>query len=73
MPESGNPLVGIRIKKTSKVDVKGPIMSYIKRVYGDRMANDAAESLDELQELRNQVHGTGTLVYALRYRLVQHS
>lgn len=64
MPESGNPLVGIRLKKTSKVDVKGPIMSYIKRVYGDRMANDAAESLDELQELRNQVHGAGELVLA---------
>lgn len=59
MPESGNPLVGIRVKKTGKVDVKGPIMSYIKRVYDDRVARDASQSLDELQELRNQVYGAG--------------
>lgn len=68
MPESGNLLVGIRMKKTVKVDVKGPIMSYIKRVYGSRMAEDAAESLDELQELRNQVHSAGVIVLVPGFR-----
>jgi hypothetical protein len=59
MPEAGNILVGIKVKKTVKVDVKGPITNYIKRVYGDHMAHEAAESLDTVQELRNQIVGTG--------------
>ena len=67
MPESGNLLVGIRMKKTSKVDLKGPIVSYIKRVYGDRMAIDATESLDELQDLRNQVHSAGVPLSILEH------
>lgn len=57
MPESGNILVGIKVKKTVKVDVKGPITNYIKRVYGDHMAQEASDSLEVLQELRNQIMG----------------
>jgi hypothetical protein len=59
MPESGNILVGVKVKKTIKVDVKGPITNYIKRVYGDHMAQEAAESLETVQELRNQIVGSG--------------
>jgi hypothetical protein len=59
MPASSNMLLGMRVKRTVKVDVKGPIMTYIKRVYGDHMASEAEESLDALQELRNQVVASG--------------
>ena len=59
MPESGNILVGIKVKKTQRVDVKGPITNYIKRVYGDHMAQEAADSLESLQDLRNQIVGAG--------------
>jgi hypothetical protein len=61
MPESGNVLVGIRVKKTVKVDLKGPIMTYMKRVYGDHIANEAADSVDVVQDLRNQIVGAGTI------------
>ena len=59
MPESGNILVGIKVKKTQRVDVKGPITNYIKRVYGDHMAQEASGYLESLQELRNEIVGAG--------------
>ena len=55
MPQSKNVLKRIRPKRASKVDLKLPIDRYIKRVYGDNVASEAEESLDELQELRNQI------------------
>lgn len=59
MPASNNVLLGMRVKRTVKVDIKGPIMTYIKRVYGDHMASEAEESLDALQEMRNQIVASG--------------
>lgn len=65
MPEAANILVGIKVKKCVKVDVKGPITNYIKRVYGDHMAQEAADSLDSLQDLRNQIVGAGVHLTAV--------
>jgi hypothetical protein len=59
MPTSKNVLRRIRTKRASKVDFKGPLLKYIKRVYGDHIAQEAEESLDALQDLRNQIVSAG--------------
>ena len=61
MPKARNVLRRIRTKRASKVDLKTPLWKYIKRVYGDHVAQEVEESLDELQDLRHQIVSTGAL------------
>jgi hypothetical protein len=61
MPQAKNVLRRVRTKRASKVDFKTPLRKYIKRVYGDHIAQEAEESLDELQDLRNQIVSAGEI------------
>lgn len=60
MPTAKNHLRRVRSKRASKADLKGPVFRYIDRVYGDHVAQEAQESLEELQDLRNQIVAAGT-------------
>ena len=61
MPASKNYLRRVRPKRASKADLKTLIYKYIDRVYGDHVASEADESLEELQDLRNQILAAGAL------------
>lgn len=59
MPQSSNVLRRVRTKRTSKADLRGPLQKYVKRVYGDHVAQEMEDSLEALQELRAQIVSSG--------------
>jgi programmed cell death 6-interacting protein len=64
-------LLAVHCKKTDSVDLKGPLLSYIRNSFSDQQANEAADDLSTLQALRNEVAGlTGTLPH-LREQLAK--
>ena len=55
-------LLAVHCKKTDAVDLKTPIFSYIARTYTEQQANDAADDLATVQQLRTEIVGlTGSL------------
>ena len=60
MPQSKNVLRRVRTKRASKCDLKNPLEKYMKRVYGDHIAQEAHEALEELQDMRSQIVSAGT-------------
>lgn len=57
-----NMLLAVHCKKGDHVDLKDPIWTYICATYSDQQAQDAADDLAVVQQLRNDVVGlTGTL------------
>ncbi|GAX77401.1 hypothetical protein CEUSTIGMA_g4847.t1 [Chlamydomonas eustigma] len=47
-------MLALQCKHTEVVDVKGPLLSYIRATYSDKEADDAAEDLTMIQQLRSE-------------------
>lgn len=55
-------LLAVHCKKTDSVDFKTPIWNYIAATYSEHQANDAADDLATVQQLRSEIVGlTGSL------------
>jgi programmed cell death 6-interacting protein len=55
-------LLAVHCKKTDSVDLKTPIWNYIAATYSEHQANDAADDLATVQQLRSEIVGlTGSL------------
>ena len=55
-------LLAVHCKKTEAVDLKTPIWKYIAATYSEQQANDAADDLATVQQLRTEFVGlTGSL------------
>eukprot|EP00775_Hariotina_reticulata_P008073 gene8073-8268_t len=48
-------LLAIHVKRTDDVEIKGPILSYIRETYGDRDAEDCVDDLASVQSLRKEL------------------
>lgn len=48
-------LLAIHVKRTDQLELKGPILSYIRETYSDRDADDAVDDLAAIQGLRNEI------------------
>ncbi|KAG2435427.1 hypothetical protein HYH02_011927 [Chlamydomonas schloesseri] len=48
-------MLAIHCKKTETVDIKTPLLTYIRATYSDREADDAADDLEKVQTLRAEV------------------
>jgi hypothetical protein len=68
---ANNMLLAVHCKKTDQVDIKAPILKFITATYGDRQANDAADDLANVQQLRNDVSGLTGALPALRDTLAK--
>ena len=57
-----NMLLAVHCKKGDHLDLKDPMWTYISATYSDQQAQDAADDLATVQQLRNDVVGlTGSL------------
>ncbi len=48
-------MLATHCKRTDTVDVKGPLLAYIKSTYSDREAEEATDDLNTVQALRAEV------------------
>ncbi|GLI70883.1 hypothetical protein VaNZ11_015904 [Volvox africanus] len=55
MPTAQSVMLAIHCKKAEPVDIKGPLFAYIRAMYSDREADDAAGDLERVQSLRAEV------------------
>jgi programmed cell death 6-interacting protein len=55
MPSAHNVMLAIHAKRTDNVDLKGPILTYIRETYSDREADEAVDDLAVVQQLRNEI------------------
>lgn len=55
MPSAQHVLLAIHIKRTDNVELKNPILSYIRETYSDREAEDAVDDLAAIQAVRNEI------------------
>ncbi|KAG2490070.1 hypothetical protein HYH03_011535 [Edaphochlamys debaryana] len=55
MPTAQSVMLAIHCKKTETVDLKSPLLAYIRATYSDREADDAADDLERVQSLRAEV------------------
>eukprot|EP00198_Chlamydomonas_reinhardtii_P012800 XP_001702137.1 programmed cell death protein 6-interacting protein [Chlamydomonas reinhardtii] len=55
MPTAQSVMLAIHCKKTETVDIKTPLLTYIRATYSDREADDAADDLEKVQTLRAEV------------------
>lgn len=55
MPSAQYVLLAIHVKRTDNVELKNPILSYIRETYSDREAEDAVDDLAAIQSLRNEI------------------
>ncbi|WIA15140.1 hypothetical protein OEZ85_001828 [Tetradesmus obliquus] len=55
MPSASSVLLAIHVKRTDNVELKNPILSYIRETYSDREAEDAVDDLVAIQTLRNEL------------------
>jgi programmed cell death 6-interacting protein len=55
MPSAFGLMLATHCKRTEAVDLKGPLLAYIKSTYSDREAEDANDDLVALQQLRAEV------------------
>ncbi len=55
-------LLAVHCKKTDSIDLRTPIWNYIALTYSESQANDAADDLATVQQLRSDIVGlTGSL------------
>lgn len=54
-PNAQNMMLAIHGKKTEAVDLKTPLISYVRNTYSDREADDAADDLNMVQQLRAEM------------------
>lgn len=55
MSRGNTSFLAVSCKRSEKVDLKTPILKYVRSAYGQQRADDAATDLDEVQKLRNDV------------------
>lgn len=48
-------LLAIHVKRTDQVELKNPILQYVRENYGDRDAEDSVDDLASIQQLRNEI------------------
>lgn len=48
-------MLAAHCKKTDQVDLKAPVIAYIKNTYTNAEANDASDDLTAIQALRNEI------------------
>lgn len=48
-------LLAIHAKRTDQVELKNPILQYVRENYGDRDAEDCVDDLASIQQLRNEI------------------
>ncbi len=48
-------MLAIHCKRTENVELKNPILSYVREMYSDREADDAMDDLAAIQGLRNEI------------------
>jgi len=48
-------MLAVHCKKTEQLDLKSPILSYIRATYDDSEANDAEDDLAAIQGLRSEM------------------
>jgi hypothetical protein len=55
MPSAHNIMLAVHCKRTDALDVKSPILTYVRNTYGDADAEDAADDLEAIQGLRAEL------------------
>jgi programmed cell death 6-interacting protein len=55
MPTAQTVMLAIHCKRTENVELKAPILQYVREAYSDRDADDAADDLAAVQTLRNEL------------------
>lgn len=55
MPTAQSVMLAIHCKKTDTVDLKSPVLSYIRHTYSDREAEDAEDDIVKVQDLRAEI------------------
>ena len=55
MPSPNHIMLAIHCKRTDQVELKGPILTYVRETYSDREAEDAEDDLELVQALRNEI------------------
>lgn len=55
MPSAQHVMLAIHVKRTEAVELKNPILAYIRENYSDRDADDALDDLVTIQALRQEV------------------
>ena len=54
-PSPNHIMLAIHCKRTDQVELKAPILAYIRDTYSDREAEDAEDDLALVQSLRNDI------------------
>jgi programmed cell death 6-interacting protein len=55
MPSAQHVMLAAHCKKTEQVDVKTPVLTYIRNTYSSAEADEAADDLAAVQALRNEL------------------
>lgn len=55
MPSAQHVLLAIIVKRTDNVNLKDPVLAYVKATYGDRDAEDAQDDLEAIQRMRDDI------------------
>lgn len=55
MPSAQNIMLAVHCKRTDQLDIKGPILAYIRATYTESEAEEAADDLVAIQGLRNEL------------------
>jgi programmed cell death 6-interacting protein len=67
-------MLAVHCKKTEQLDLKGPVLSYIKGTYSNAEAEEATDDLVAIQALRNEmVTAQGSAAGAKRDTLVRRA
>lgn len=55
MPSAQTVMLAIHCKRTENVELKAPLLQYVREAYSDRDADDCADDLAAVQTLRNEL------------------
>lgn len=54
-PSPHHVMLAIHCKRTDQIELKSPILAYVRETYSDREAEDALDDLAAVQGLRNDI------------------
>lgn len=55
MPSAQNVMLAVHCKRTDQLDVKAPILSYIRSTYSEAEASEAADDLAAVHAVRSEL------------------
>ncbi len=58
MPSAQTVMLAIHCKRTDTVELKNPILSYIRETYSDRDADDSIDDMAAIQAMRHDMVNT---------------